>query len=212
MTQLDLPAKQWLEQILRVPFTASRHRYSHQDEVYRIEAPRRTYYLKVSPSLTAERDNLQKLESVLLVPKVIAFHRAADKDHLLISELPGKNLVELIGAWSDRHIVETFAKAVRQLHQVNVTKVFPEAGAADVLLHGDIALPNIIISTPDKPTGFIDFGQLSFGPRELDLVDAIWSLQRNLGPRYGELFLEEYGPVAITSKIEGALSFRYKPS
>lgn len=208
MNQLDPHAKKWLSDVLAVDFKATKHIHSHQDEVYKIEAPACNYYLKVSKSLRAERDNLRKLEHILNAPRVIDFYSTDKGDYLLISELPGKNLVELAKEWPHLDIVETFAKAVRELHGVDVTKVFPEANSTNVLLHGDMALPNIIISDQGN-IGYIDFGQMSFGTPELDLADAIWSLQRNIGPNYGKLFLKQYGPMVMTPKIEKALEFRY---
>lgn len=209
MNQLDPRAKQWLSEILGVPFKATKHIHSHQDEVYRIEALSGKYYLKISTSLRAEHDNLKKLEHILHVPKVLDFTDADGDDYLLISELPGKNLVELIRERSDHEIVQLFADAIRQLHSVDAVKLFSKARSTDVLLHGDMALPNIIISN-EGDIGYIDFGQLSFGPPERDLVDAIWSLQRNISPDYGELFLKRYGPVARTPKIKNALNFRHQ--
>lgn len=208
-TYIDLAAKQWLAAALGQPFKATKHVHSHQDEVYKIEAGDATYYLKIAKTLTHERDNLKKLAPVLSVPQVIGFHESHEgRDFLLMSELPGKNLVELIGDWPDAEIVDTFAQAIKKLHRLNATTVFPEANVHDVLLHGDMALPNIILSE-QKEIGYIDFGQLSFGAPELDLADAIWSLQRNLGPAYGELFLQKYGDVIMTPKIRAALAFRY---
>lgn len=201
-------ANNWLSNVLAMPFKATKHVHSNQDDVYRIETQLANYYLKISRSLKAERDNLKKLGTILNVPKVIDFYDAEENDYLLISELPGKNLVELIEELPELTIVEKFADAVRQLHSLNVTKVFPEASPKDVLLHGDMALPNIIVAD-EGDIGYIDFGQLSFGSPELDLADAIWSLQRNLGPAYGELFLKKYGPVALTPKIEEALNYRH---
>ena len=198
----------WLSDVLAVPFRATKHIHSHQDEVYRIETQPANYYLKISQSLRSERNNLQKLSTILNVPKVIDFYAGKDNDYLLISELPGKNLVELIGELPEPKIVETFADAIRQLHSLDATKVFPEASPKDVLLHGDMALPNIIV-TDGGDIGYIDFGQLAFGSPELDLADAIWSLQRNLGPAYGKLFLKKYGPVDITPNIEKALTYRH---
>ena len=208
LDSLDLDANKWLSKLLGSPFKATKHMYSHQDEVYRIETQSDAYYLKISRSLKAERDNLKKLDGILSVPRVVDFYDANEKDYLLISELPGKNLVELIGVLPETEIVEKFADAIRQLHNLDATKVFAGAKPDDVLLHGDMALPNIIISD-DGNTSYIDFGQLSFGTPELDLADAIWSLQRNLGPAYGELFLKSYGPLAMTPKIEEALKYRH---
>ena len=207
---LDPQANKWLCSVLAKPFKAIKHVHSHQDEVYKIETVSANYYLKIAQTLSVERDNLKRLAPLVSVPKVVDFHESREgPDYLLLSELPGKNLVELIGEWPDAEIVETFARAVRQLHAIPVTAVFPEANPHDVVLHGDMALPNIIISE-SKKIGYIDFGQLSFGSPELDLADAIWSLQRNLGPAYGELFLQKYGPVTMTPKIQQALAFRYK--
>jgi len=210
MNHFDRGAKNWLSAVLASPFKATKHIHSHQDEVYKIETSNATYYLKIAATFTTERDNLKKLASILNVPEVIDFHKSKDGyEYLLISELPGRNLVELIGDWPDVEIVNTFAKAVRQLHELDASLVFSNATTRDVLLHGDMALPNIIISK-QKQLGYIDFGQLRFGSPELDLVDSIWSLQRNLGPAYGEHFLQAYGHVTMTPKIREALAFRHK--
>lgn len=205
---MNSDAKHWLSEVLDVPFKTTKHVHSHQDEVYRIETRSVNYYIKISRLLRDEYDNLKKLDGILRVPKVIAFHGAGENDYLLISELPGKNLVELIDELPELTIVEKFADAIRQLHSIDATKVFPEASKKDVLLHGDMALPNIIVTDAGE-FGYIDFGQLSFGTPELDLADAIWSLQRNIGPAYGELFLRQYGPVVITPKIQEALNYRH---
>jgi len=211
MNPMNPTVNTWLSNALAMPFKATKHVHSNQDEVYRIETQSATYYLKISRSLRAERDNLNKLGPILNVPEVIDFCDAQQDDYLLISELPGKNLVELIGVLPERTVVEKFADAIRHLHSLDATKVFPEAGPEDVLLHGDMALPNII-GTDEGDVGYIDFGQLSFGSPELDLADALWSLQRNLGPAYGELFLKKYGPVAITPTIKKALDYRHVDS
>lgn len=208
MNNLDTGAEQWLLHILGTPFKAVEHAYSHQDKVYRIKTSTAVYYLKISSTLTAERENLKKLKSIIRVPEVIDFYHADGQDYLLISELPGKNLVELMGNRPIPVIVGIFAKAVKQLHDVDPRRIFAEAQPSDVLLHGDMALPNIILSDQDD-IGYIDFGQLSYGSPELDITDAIWSLQRNLGPDYGTLFLEKYGPHALTPKITKALAYRH---
>lgn len=210
MDKLDLPAKQWLTNLLGMPFTMSKHAHSHQDDVYHTKTEHDGYYLKVSTTLTAERDNLLKLTARLHAPRVIDFCHTAERDYLLITELPGKNLVELLPQLSETAIVEIFAKAVRHLHATDITALFPGTAPGDVLIHGDMALPNIILSE-EGVIGYIDFGQMTYGHPELDLVDAIWSLQRNIGPEYGELFLEKYGPITKTPKIEAALAFRYTP-
>lgn len=216
MVTFNKHVQAWLADILGNQVTAEKHIHSHQDEVYRLKTPQKACYLKASPTLKAERDNLNRLKPYLNVPSVLGFCMLEATDYLLISELPGKNLVELIDdpEWSDHDIVTSFAEAVRDLHKLDVVGIFPgQASPNEVLLHGDMSLPNIIISTGSgkKRIGYIDFGQMAYGPPELELADAIWSLQRNLGPAYGELFLQAYGSVVMTPQIRKALDFRYRP-
>src|SRR6266704_5935247 len=136
MDRLDKNAKKWLSDVLSVGFKANKHIHSHQDEVYKIETHGVNYYLKISATLQAERDNLKKLETLLNVPKVIHYYTSDRYDYLLLSELPGKNLVELIKEWNELKIVDTFAEAVKGLHRLDVTKIFPDADSHDVLMHG----------------------------------------------------------------------------
>lgn len=211
MDELRPEVKKWLAEILGMPLKANRHIHSHQDEVYRIETLSEGYYLKVSKTLTSERDNLKKIEAILNVPKVIDFYSARKTDCLLISELPGRNLVELVGKWSKLDIVHKFAEALRLLHSVDIAELLPgHAHQSGVLLHGDMSLPNVIITNQGR-IGYIDFGQMSFGSPDVDLADALWSLQRNIGPGYGELFLKEYGHTPMTPRLKAALEFRYRP-
>jgi aminoglycoside phosphotransferase len=209
MESVNLATRSWLEEQLAVSFQIEKHSYSHQDEVYVIQTPRKRVFLKISSNLESERRNLIKVGPYLNVPLVLAFKRVENKDHLLLSEVPGNNLAEFIGVWSNEEIVKEFARAVRVFHQLDPHVLFPNKNADDlVVLHGDMALPNIMCQTPGK-AGYIDLGQMYLGKRDADLADAIWSLQRNLGPEYGELFLKEYGNVVMTEKIEKALQFRY---
>lgn len=64
---------------------------------------------------------------------------------------------------------------------------------ADVLIHGDACLPNVIQKDGAFST-FIDFNMAGIGDRHIDLYWAIWSLQYNLGTdAYTDLFLDLYG-------------------
>lgn len=64
---------------------------------------------------------------------------------------------------------------------------------ADVLLHGDYCLPNIMLDNW-RFTGFIDLDAGGIGDRHIDLFWGIWSLQFNLKTdAYRERFLDAYG-------------------
>lgn len=64
---------------------------------------------------------------------------------------------------------------------------------ADVLLHGDYCLPNILLKDW-KFSGFIDLDSGGIGDRHVDLFWGIWSLAFNLKTdRYRQRFLDVYG-------------------
>jgi aminoglycoside phosphotransferase len=212
MGELNPKVKSWLAKLLGTDFSVQRPTHSHEDEVYRVKTSHKTCYLKISATLRAERDNLAKLKTLVKVPAVVDFYTTGGKDHLLIEELPGKDLVELAADRPAADIVAKFAEAARKFHSTDARQLFPgEAKPGDALLHGDMSLPNIIISDHSQ-IGYIDLGRLSYGKPDKDLADAIWSLQRNIGPGHGELFLREYGTVAMTDKLREALRFKYDPS
>lgn len=68
---------------------------------------------------------------------------------------------------------------------------------ADVLIHGDYCLPNIILKNWQLG-GFIDLGDAGIGDRHIDLYWGIWSLAYNLKTnRYRDRFLDAYGRAAV---------------
>jgi aminoglycoside phosphotransferase len=211
MDSIDMATAEWLSKIVDSEFVVEKHGYSNQDAVFTVRTSDTTYYLKIASDLKAERHNIERLEPYLLVPKVVGFDSVNGDDHLLMSEVPGKNLAELVGAWTNEAIVREFARSIKALHDVDAAILFPgEMKSGLVLLHGDMALPNII-STKEGSSGYIDLGKMALGTPDFDLADAVWSLQRNMGPGYGELLLEEYGAITVTPKLNEALGFRYTP-
>jgi aminoglycoside phosphotransferase len=204
------PITDWLYKQLGTNLRIERHHYSNQDDVYKIRTAESSFYLKTNLSLKNEYDNMLRVQPFLSTPKTIGFTRIADKEYLLMTEVPGSNLAELVGKWSTDTIIREFAKAVKLFHTLSVADVFPESDAAagSVVLHGDMSFPNVIFTEPGSPS-YIDLGQVSIGNLESDLADAIWSVQRNLGSGYGEQFLEEYGDIVMTKKIDKALKFRH---
>lgn len=209
MESVKESTRSWLQEQLTVDFQIEKHSYAHQDEVYVIQTPQKRVFLKLASNLESERRNLIKIAPYLTVPLVLGFGRIENRDHLLLSQVPGSNLAEFIGIWSNEDIVKEFARAIRVFHELDSHALFPNMNIGDfVVIHGDMALPNIMCQTPGE-AGYIDLGQMYLGRRDADLADAIWSLQRNIGPEYGDLFLKEYGNVIMTEKIEKALQFRH---
>src|SRR5947208_3073486 len=120
-----------------------KHAFSHQDEVHVIKSPAGTYYLKTAPSLRAERENIQKVQPYILVPRIIGFCRIGGADHLLMSEVPGKNLAELMPDWPPESIIKEFAAATREFHALDARRLFGDAPVEAVVLHGDMSMPNV---------------------------------------------------------------------
>ncbi|MBB6097090.1 kanamycin kinase/aminoglycoside 3'-phosphotransferase-2 [Deinobacterium chartae] len=71
-----------------------------------------------------------------------------------------------------------------------------------VVTHGDYCLPNIILDGK-YVAGFVDVGGLGIADRHQDLALCVRSLKRNIGERWGAVFLEAYGYRPIdAAKIE----------
>ena len=210
MDILDSKSIQWLSSIIIDNFQLEKPAYSDQSEVFKIISLNANYYLKIGSSLETERSNTIKLGPFIAVPEVVAFKNIDKRDHLLLTEVAGKNLCEFINEWTPAYITKKFAQTVKEFHSLDPYKLFLNARPNSILLHGDMSLPNVIF-TQDGLSGIIDLGHLSTGSADLDITDALWSLQRNLGSGYGELFLEEYGGVEITPRIDEALRFIYTP-
>jgi aminoglycoside phosphotransferase len=210
MEIVEQPIRDWLYRQLGTNLRIEKHHYSNQDDVYKIRTAESSFYLKTNLFLKNEYDNMLRIQPFLSTPKAIGFTRIADKEYLLMTEVPGSNLAELVGEWSVNTIIREFANALKLFHTLSVADVFPESDvtAGSVVLHGDMSFPNVIFTEPGSPS-YIDLGQVSVGSPDNDLADAIWSVQRNLGPGYGEQFLEEYGDVEMTEKIDKALKFRH---
>ena len=72
---------------------------------------------------------------------------------------------------------------------------------ADVLIHGDYCLPNIMLNNW-KLSKFIDLGNGGVGDRHIDIFWGIWTLWFNLKTyKYSSRFLDAYGRDKINTDI-----------
>jgi aminoglycoside phosphotransferase len=76
--------------------------------------------------------------------------------------------------------------AVREL-MATVPGEGPEA-----VCHGDYCLPNVMF-TGEAVSGYLDLGRVAISDPWWDLAAGSWSVTRNLGPGWEELFLSAYG-------------------
>lgn len=203
----------WVEKKLGKPIFVTKEVYGNQSNVYRIQFSNKNYFLKIGLGLEKERKCLEWLNRKLPVPKVIDFTHINNKDALLLSEIKGKNLVELKNNWSVDKVIQKLVEVLKKLHNVDV-KDFPfnyNKDSGKVLVHGDACLPNFIFQD-DIFSGYIDLGDLTVANKEVDLSAAIWSLQYNLGFGHGLKFLQSYGIKDPSEELVEKLRLKYDHS
>lgn len=176
-------------------------------------------YLKIAPSGTLVRSAQAQEYFHLkgLSAELLAFEQNADRDWLLVRSVPGAYACDKALMSDPVRLARILGKTVRALHETNACgcpltdangrallayereagKPFEEDLSllkSDVLIHGDMCLPNIFFSEDYRFTGFIDLGDSGLGDRHFDLYWAMWSLAYNLKTdRYNDEFLNAYG-------------------
>lgn len=151
-----------------------------------------------------------------LTAPLVCFEQTAGRDWMLTRAVPGRYACDEAHMRSPEKLARMLGETVRMLHETDFSdcplssanaymlEAFAkEAGAPfagdtsllrhDVLLHGDMCLPNIFFGDTGF-TGFIDLGESGPGDRHFDLYWAMWSLNYNLKtPDYNGIFMDAYG-------------------
>lgn len=70
-----------------------------------------------------------------------------------------------------------------------------------VFTHGDLCLPNIIIQHGGT-AGFVDWGLAGLADHHRDIALLLRSIRSNLGDKWGQKFLDEYGSDVDEQKIQ----------
>lgn len=132
---------------------------------------------------------------------------AATEEMMLMTRLPGQDLVALIPTLSaaDKHrLMAETAEALRRVHAWrpnlppppdHVFEALAKAGVEPdiVFAHGDFCLPNVMVNE-GHISAIIDWPHAGYTDRRVDLAAAVWSIRRNLGSEeYVEKFLRTYG-------------------
>lgn len=94
-----------------------------KDKVLFLKADKCNYYLKISTNqeIVKEVTNYQFLTDVINVPKIYEFEKVDDTYYLLMSEIKGKMLYELLVDDIEDTII-TYASVLKQLHSVSIEK------------------------------------------------------------------------------------------
>ena len=176
-------------------------------------------YLKIAPENTLVRSAQAQeyFHQKGLSAPLLAFEQEHGRDWLLVKSVPGAYACDHSLMRDPDRLARALGETVRMLHETDasgcplkganqraLTAYEKEAGAAfagdvsllkeDVLIHGDMCLPNIFYDESYRFTGFIDLGDSGLGDRHFDLYWAMWSLTYNLKTdKYNEAFMTAYG-------------------
>ncbi|HEV8638105.1 MAG TPA: aminoglycoside 3'-phosphotransferase [Chloroflexota bacterium] len=164
-------------------------------------------YLKVSQlgqraGLADERERMIWAAAWLPVPRVIEHGSDGYDEWLLTAGLPGVNAVDDALRVDPARLVPLLAEGLRWFHTLPVAECpfdgrfgldhRPPGDEDSVVCHGDYCLPNVLIDDW-RVSGFVDLGELGVADRWADLTMATWSVTRNLGPGWEQLFMASYG-------------------
>jgi kanamycin kinase len=76
---------------------------------------------------------------------------------------------------------------------ISVIEQGPDSYKGRVFVHGDLCMPNMLMSQDGKFTGLIDLGTLHTGDATLDIALLAWCINDNLGPKWADYFLGLHG-------------------
>jgi aminoglycoside phosphotransferase len=95
-------------------------------EVWRLDyQDKASRYLKIGPlglarSVKGEAERLQWLSQHLTVPEVLVSERHESADHLLMTALPGIDMVEALTSYETERLVTLYAEGLRTIHSVPI--------------------------------------------------------------------------------------------
>jgi aminoglycoside phosphotransferase len=177
--------------------------------VWRLDGDSGAVYVKRAAQLVPERDRLLWLDGRLPVPQVISLFHAWGDDWLLTHSVPGRPLSDPQLGLEPEQVATSMGEVLRGIHSLDATGCpFGEAKPANVLIHGDFCLPNVLVQEGSL-SGLVDVGRAGLGDPRDDLAAGVWSLQYNFGPGLARVFLDAYGAQPMTDRAIERLRRRY---
>lgn len=201
----------WAKKLIGNRTRVSKEHHGDEGMVYKIDSGKGNYFLKIKTHSTflKERERLAWFKNRLPVPEVVGFAEKDGTGAVLLTALKGKNLAVLCKKWPAEKVITKLADALHKFHQTNTEGwTFEKPGLKKILVHGDACLPNFIFDG-DSFSGYIDLADAKLASPEVDLAAAVWSLQYNIGPGCGSLFLKKYGYKNATDDVAEKLRLQY---
>lgn len=171
--------------------------YSRSDDlVYDVD---NKYILKISKNrkrLLKEREVNAYLKGKLPVGVSCYFIVEGEYSYYQRTKIHGEPLCSKRFLDNPELLIELLAKAVKMLHSLDVSKcpIKSASSVGNTFIHGDLCLPNIIISDDNEIAGFIDLADGGVGDEWEDYAWSIWSLEYNLKSKeYTKKYLDLIG-------------------
>jgi len=184
------------------------------------------YFLKSAAEGTLEKEAVMTryFHSKGLSAKVLGYV-SCDDDWFLTEKIHGEDCVAAKYLEQPERLCDTMAELLLDLHSMDfadcpvpnynevyvsmarrhvktdadhkVIDIAERTFEANVLLHGDYCLPNIILKDWTF-SGFIDLGCAGVGDRQIDIFWGAWTLNYNLKTdKYKQRFFDAYGRTKI---------------
>ena len=146
----------WVKKQLGSDAIVTREIHGNQSNVFKVEASKGNYFLKIGIKLKNEKERLEWLRGKLPVPEVVGFIRIEDKEALLLTAIEGNNLAILKKEWLPEKVIDKLVEVIKKFHSVSTESCpFGVFESGRVLVHGDACLPNFIFKDEDF-SGYID--------------------------------------------------------
>ena len=138
----------------------------------------------------AEAARLAWLNGLAGAPRLLWDGVIGDCAASLVAEHSGRAAHECSD--DSAHAIESAARALRVVHALPVSTCpfGARSAATDVVIHGDYALPNVIIAR--ATVGVVDWSLLRIGDPNEDIDDAERSIRRNFGERWRAHFRDAF--------------------
>ena len=161
--------------------------------VWRLSGSGGAVFLKRAADLAGERDRLAWLAGRWPVPELLAFIQATGDDWLLTRAVAGVPMHDSSVGWPPARIAGVLGEILKELHAADARDCpFGVRKPGNVLVHGDYALPNVLVHD-GRFSALVDVGRAGLGNPEVDLAAGIWTLQYNYGRGHARAFLHAYG-------------------
>ena len=177
--------------------------------VWRLSAGDQAVFVKRAAGLAGERDRLEWLAGRWPVPEVVAFARENGDEWLVTRGVAGVPMYHPAVGWPAEHVARRYGEILRGLHAADARDCpFGIRKMGNVLIHGDYALPNVLVEDGSF-SAVVDVGRAGLGNPEDDLAAGVWSLQYNFGKGFARAFLDAYGWPPMTDESIEKLRRKY---